>query len=127
LLDPPLAPSNLVVTMNLPPCPLPQAERSQRNTTLAIVLWKNVFDWTLSMHRNPYHMHMHFRNSFGDFIRRPMALVDTYALSASDLIHEDKVRAGAAPPSLHARVVHSSLRATTTKKKALHNPLLAPP
>lgn len=62
-----------------------RSERAQKNTTLAIVLWKNVFDWTLSMHRNPYHMHMHFRNSFSDFIRRPMALVDTYELSASDL------------------------------------------
>jgi hypothetical protein len=38
------------------------------------------------MHRNPYHMHMHFRHSFSDFIRRPMALVDTYDLSDNNLI-----------------------------------------
>jgi hypothetical protein len=25
-----------------------KVERSQRNTTLAIVLWKNVFDWVIS-------------------------------------------------------------------------------
>jgi hypothetical protein len=44
---------------------------------------------TLSMQRNPYHMHMHFRNSFSDFIRRPMALVDTYNLSSSpDLLKQ---------------------------------------
>lgn len=60
-------------------------ERAQMNTTLALVLWKNPFDWLLSMHRNPYHLHMHFGNSIADFIRRPMALVDSFDLSNDEL------------------------------------------
>mmetsp|Transcript_28444 Transcript_28444/g.83123 ORF Transcript_28444/g.83123 Transcript_28444/m.83123 type:complete len:187 (+) Transcript_28444:8-568(+) len=31
-------------------------EIHQIPSTLMVVLWKNPFDWILSMHRNPYHM-----------------------------------------------------------------------
>jgi hypothetical protein len=45
-------------------------EKEQVNTTLVVVLWKNAYDWLLSMHKNPYHMPMHYYNDFSDFIRR---------------------------------------------------------
>lgn len=61
-------------------------EQTMLNRTLVVVLWKNVYDWLSSMHRNPYHMHMHFRDSFSEFIRRPMALVDSYNKSTQELL-----------------------------------------
>eukprot|EP00613_Pedinella_sp_CCMP2098_P026079 CAMPEP_0171705316 /NCGR_PEP_ID=MMETSP0991-20121206/13126_1 /TAXON_ID=483369 /ORGANISM="non described non described, Strain CCMP2098" /LENGTH=661 /DNA_ID=CAMNT_0012294841 /DNA_START=41 /DNA_END=2027 /DNA_ORIENTATION=- len=99
-------------------------ERSQKNTTLAIVLWKNVFDWTLSMHRNPYHMHMHFRNSFASFVRRPMALVDTYALSSDPNLLRDRAGEGSgrqAQPAADTRSTPAAALIEFNHKPLAHN------
>lgn len=40
-----------------------EKEQGERDETLAVVLWKNAYDWIFSMMKNPYHMPMHYRNA----------------------------------------------------------------
>lgn len=59
------------------------------NATLVVAVYKNPYDWTLSMHKRPYHAHMHVFDDLPRFIRRPWALVDSFETSKALMARPD--------------------------------------